>query len=246
MALFDASERSKSAGRRPWGLRPRWLSREDGHRRPTTPVATGADGAADTGIYLFGMVRGAAHRGAPLRDFGGEFLWIRHRGLVALAQRAPFDLPPLERPDVLAHQRVVERVMRRGTILPAPPGVVFSGQRPLLRFLADQYLALEDALAFVDGHWEIRLHVAPSTSDADPDELSHLATHIYAELRRHARAAVPFPREDERLLSAAFLVDRGAWVEFVERAEDLGAAHRGLALDVTGPWPPYDFVRIVF
>ncbi|MGQ0813916.1 MAG: GvpL/GvpF family gas vesicle protein [Gemmatimonadota bacterium] len=46
-------------------------------------------------------------------------------------------------------------------------------------------------------------------------------------------------------MSAAFLVDRASWVEFIERIEDFGAHHRRFTFDVTGPWPAYDFVRIV-
>jgi hypothetical protein len=44
-------------------------------------------------------------------------------------------------------------------------------------------------------------------------------------------------------MTAAFLVGRASWIEFVERADDLGTAHPNLTFDVTGPWPPYDFVR---
>jgi hypothetical protein len=69
---------------------------------------------------------------------------------------------------------------------------------------------------------------------------------LYAELRRLARAAVPFPREGrDRLLGAAFLVERGRWISFIERAEELGSLRPALALDLTGPWPPYDFVKLV-
>ena len=78
------------------------------------------------------------------------------------------------------------------------------------------------------------------------EDLARLAADAYAELRRHARAAVPFSPDRAHLLSAAFLVERAGWIEFVEKAEELGAAHAGLAVDVTGPWPPYDFVRLVF
>ncbi|MGH7446746.1 MAG: GvpL/GvpF family gas vesicle protein [Longimicrobiales bacterium] len=45
-------------------------------------------------------------------------------------------------------------------------------------------------------------------------------------------------------MSAAFLVERTSWIDFVDRAEDLGASHGEIAFDITGPWPPYDFVRI--
>ncbi|HEX7117547.1 MAG TPA: GvpL/GvpF family gas vesicle protein [Longimicrobiales bacterium] len=213
---------------------------------------TGGSGAPEdadggSGFYLFGVVRGVGRRGAQLvRGLGPEFLRVPYRDLTALARHAAFHVPPLERADLVAHQRAVEHVMRRGTILPAPPGVVFRGRRPLLRFLEDQYLALEEGLSFLEGHWELRLHIGPAEPDTEDDELERLATQTYAELRRFARAAVPFARTESLLLSAAFLVERAGWIEFVERAEDLGAAHAGLALDVTGPWPPYDFVRLVF
>jgi hypothetical protein len=55
---------------------------------------------------------------------------------------------------------------------------------------------------------------------------------------------VPFATAGTRLLSAAFLVERTAWIEFVDRAEDLASAHGEITFDITGPWPPYDFVRI--
>ena len=50
-------------------------------------------------------------------------------------------------PDALQeHQRAVESAMRRGTILPAPFGLVFHGRRPLIRMLQEQYLVLDEAL----------------------------------------------------------------------------------------------------
>jgi hypothetical protein len=67
---------------------------------------------------------------------------------------------------------------------------------------------------------------------------------MYAELRRVARAAVPFPREAPRVLSAAFLVERGASDAFRDRVDQLSALNSALELDLTGPWPPYDFVTM--
>src|SRR5690606_36884213 len=135
--------------------------------------------------------------------------------------------------------------MRRSTILPVPYGIVFGGRRQLIRVLQEQYLILDEGLSFVDGHWELRLHVTPSAPAEPPEELSDLAMECYSELRRHARAAVTLQREGRRLLTAAFLVDRSTWIEFVERADDLGTTHTDLAFDVTGPWVPYDFVRTI-
>lgn len=193
------------------------------------------------GYYLFGVMRARGGRGGE----GEDILRVRYRDLCALVRSVPYELPPLDRARILEHQRTVEVWMRRGTILPAPYGVVFRGRRPLVRFLEDQYLVLDEALVFLEDHWEFRLHVSLASALEPTPELQEMATHLYSELRRFARAAVPFPRTERRLLSAAFLVERTAWIEFVERVEGVSAAHPELGVDVTGPWPPYDFVKMV-
>lgn len=170
---------------------------------------------------------------------------VGYRDIVAVTHPAPFALPPLRAALVQEHQRTVERIMRRATILPAPYGIVFEGRRAVQAFLEDQYLALDEGLSLIHGHWEMRLHVMHGGAGEPDADGGDLAMQIYADLRRHARAAIPFPREPGRLLSTAFLVPRVSWIDFVERAESHGAAAEGLVVDVTGPWPPYDFVRIV-
>ncbi|HSJ25905.1 MAG TPA: GvpL/GvpF family gas vesicle protein, partial [Longimicrobiales bacterium] len=108
----------------------------------------------------------------------------------------------------------------------------------------DQYLVLDEGLALLDGHWELRLHIVAGTGPEPDLELSDVAMSLYSELRRSARAAVPFPADGRRLMSAAFLVERAHWLEFMDRAEELDGAHPEVTFDITGPWPAYDFVRI--
>jgi hypothetical protein len=195
--------------------------------------------------YLFGVIRGRSlrgNRGLPAEL--GDLQRVRYRDLEAVVRPSAYELPSAEPEGVNAHQKVVEAVMRRATVLPAPFGMVFRGRRALVHFLEDQYIVLDEALAFVDGHWELRLHLTPSAAGEPSAALSDLAMHVYTELRRFARAAIPFPREERRLLTAAFLVDRSSWIEFVERSDDLATTNPDLAFDVTGPWPPYDFVRM--
>ncbi len=200
---------------------------------------------AGVGYYFYGALRSGSWRRinivTPELD---ELLRIRYRDLEALVRTVPFTLPVLDDDRLKEHQRVIEASMRRGSILPAPYGVVFRGRRPLLRFLQDQYIVLDEGIAFLEGHWELRLHLSATDQEPDP-ELGELATHVYSELRRLARAALPFPRYEGRLFGAAFLVERDSWIRFVEKADDLISAHPELAFDITGPWPPYDFVRIV-
>ena len=197
------------------------------------------------GLYLVGVQRAKSWRGRQGAVGDDALVHVRYRDLEALVRNVIFELPELDPDAVQNHQRAVESAMRRGSIVPAPFGLVFHGRRPLIRMLQDQYLMLDEALSFLEGQCEVRLHLTPADGGEPDDELLHAATQVYSDLRRSARAAVPFPREGRRLLGAAFLVEKTSWVEFIQRAEDLTAAQGDLAIDITGPWPPYDFVRFV-
>jgi hypothetical protein len=196
-------------------------------------------------LYLYGVLRVRAFR-APLRESGATGTTrVRYRELEAIVRAAPFAQVNYDEETLRMHQRVVEDTMRRTTVLPFPPGVVFRDRRELIRTLEDQYLVMDEALSFLEGHWEVRVHMGVRGDDEASPELRDLAAHVYAELRRMAHAAQPLAPRERRLLSAAFLVPRGVWVEFVERGEDLAATDPRLSLDITGPWPAYDFVRLV-
>lgn len=193
------------------------------------------------GFYLYGVTRAGGRRqrqgAAGARKFGR----VRFRDLEAVVDPVPFDLPELGAAELAEHERAVSGLACRGTILPAPPGVIFAGRRALVRFLDDQYVALVEGLTLLEGHWEFRLHLSRAGKSSGAGD----AARLYGELRGLARAAVTFPRREDRLLSAAFLVERPRWIEFVERAEEIGASRPELQLDLTGPWPPYDFVKLV-
>lgn len=198
--------------------------------------------AVGTGLHLYGIVRARGWRGRRRTDdLDGNN--VRYRDIAAFVRPAPFAEPATDDVAIRAHQREVERIMHRTTILPAPYGIIFRDREAVAAFLEDQYLSLDEGLNYVDGHWEVRLHIGPAKGEVEAG-MGDRAAAVYAELRRDARAAVPFPREMDRLLSAAFLVPRSSWIDFIERAESLGAARPELSVDVTGPWPPYDFVRI--
>lgn len=191
------------------------------------------------GLYLYAVTRSRSRRGR--QDADASLNRVRYRELEALVRPVPYALPELDPANVEEHQRIVDAVMRRATILPAPFGLVFQGRRAVLRFLEDQYMVLDEGLAFLEGHWELRLHIMGAS---DGEQLQALASELYSELRRFARAAIPLPVDEGRLLSAAFLVERSGWIRFVEQSEDLDQAHPELVFDVTGPWPPYDFVTV--
>jgi hypothetical protein len=67
-------------------------------------------------------------------------------------------------------------------------------------------------------------------------------------LRRQAVAGLPLRTDDQtgRVLSSAFLVEREGWKDFAGAVRRVAADHSGFRVELTGPWPPYDFVRIEF
>jgi hypothetical protein len=48
------------------------------------------------------------------------------------------------------------------------------------------------------------------------------------------------------VLSAAYLVERELWEEFSDAVQDEREKHPAVSMDLSGPWPPYDFVRLQF
>lgn len=216
---------------------------------PEDRAASQEPEAAEQGLLLHGVVRVRGHERAlaKLAGTSGSEL-VEHRGLAALVQVVPYCLPEWERELIQNHSGIIERAMRRMTIVPAPYGIVFRGHEQVKEFLDDQNVALDEALAFLDGAFEMRLHITSSGRRPDVSEFEQAdqAAIFYTALRRRSRAAFTLPPTGRRVLSAAFLVNRADWVSFVEYADELDADHPEYRLDLTGPWPPYDFVRIAF
>lgn len=210
------------------------------------PPADGNDSAPGDGYYFYGVVRvGAGWEVLRRRpDSEREVVRLRHRDLEAVVRRAPLEPPAPELEAVRAHQRVIDHTMRQGTILPAPFGVIFRSRDRILQFLEHQYGPLDEGLSLVDGHWEHRLHVLSNAPGKPKERHAELASEAYSHLRRYTRSAITFPPKGSRIFSAAFLVEKDKWVEFFERVEELSSGYPELELDLTGPWPPYDFVRM--
>ncbi|HEX2189126.1 MAG TPA: GvpL/GvpF family gas vesicle protein [Longimicrobiaceae bacterium] len=214
----------------------------DRRSAPRVPPDPGA-----RGLRLLGVAHGDRRRGAlwdPPAAARYEAQVVRWRDLAALVYPALLRVPELTQDDVLAHHRRLDAMLQRETVLPVPCGVGFETERDVVRFLREQHDGLVEALAYVEGRWEFRLHVVPAAPELPEALAADLATHVYAELRKIAHAALPFPRAESGAFTSAFLVDRAATRPFLDRVDEQGRANPDLSLDATGPWPPYDFVRV--
>jgi hypothetical protein len=153
---------------------------------------------------------------------------------------------------IRAHRGVIDAMFASRTLVPAPPGVTFRTAQALQRWMELHYVALSDALEYVDDRAGARVHVvradgSPAPADAGTD-LAAAAADCMRLLRRQAVAGLPLRTEHLTgiVLSSAFLIERETWNDFAGAVRRLSADHPGFRLELTGPWPPYDFVRIEF
>jgi gas vesicle protein GvpL/GvpF len=153
---------------------------------------------------------------------------------------------------IVNHRRIVDGSFQHGAVLPAPVGVVFRAPEVLTRWMELHYVSLTAALEYVEDRSVARVHVdrADGKSDeAEPEsDLAAQATEALRALRRRAVAAIPLRTDHKTSLpiGAAFLVERDNWKDFVAAVAEQQDAHHLLLFTVTGPWAPYDFVRMVF
>jgi hypothetical protein len=198
------------------------------------------------GLRLYGVATLPHTDDRPLVD---STSLVALRDIGAIVRPSSYTIPPLDDHEMLECERVVEEVFRAHTILPAPCGTVFKSEDHVRRWLELNYVSLVEGIHFVDGRCEIRVHaieVPSDGSDAEQTDSVALATEAFRTLRKFAVAALPLRPEEGRLMSTAFLVERAEHSDFEHRVKEQGRRASGLRFHLTGPWPPYDFVRLDF
>ena len=182
---------------------------------------------------------------------------VAFRDITAVVQDVAFVRSQLAPADLALHRGVVDALFLERPVVPAPPGLVFPARDGLARWLELHYVVLSDALAFLDGRGEARVHVerVPVTPahgvpavDALAPDVSAAAGEAFRTLRKHAAASIVMrPPEDRPATAvASFLVERDHWAQFEAAVAEQGRQDPELRYQVTGPWPPYDFVRMQF
>jgi hypothetical protein len=220
-------------------------------KRPRAPQA----------YRLFGLTAAGTNRELP-RLSAGRMERFDDLAVVIAEQPNGNGAPA---PDVDRHRAVVAEVFAHCAILPAPPGTVFRSIGVLRRWVALHHTALLGGLAYIEGRVEGRVHVrrsgtaAPGRGGAggpaiaphqDGASLETAATAIFHELGQEETAWVVTPAalagRDGGEASASFLVDRARWRAFADAVAAEQHRDPGLEVRLTGPWPPYDFVRLQF
>ena len=154
--------------------------------------------------------------------------------------------------EVARHRGIVDAVFQRAPVVPAPVGVIFRGADVLKRWMELHYVSLSGALEFVEDRVAARVHISRADAKAGDEEagadLAASATEAFRALRRNAVASLPLRLEKVTglVLSASFLIERDLWKDFLRALQEQHEAHHKLRFEITGPWAPYDFVRMQF
>jgi hypothetical protein len=181
---------------------------------------------------------------------------VAFRDLGALVTDTSYVAPSPSAQHIADYRRVVEGAFARQTIVPAPFGSVFRGRDSLMRWLELHYFTLIEAVTFVADRAMARVSVSygdePENTTAmaiDADLLDTAADESFRLLRRHAVASIVMSNHAGNVGPAArasFLVERERWDLFNDVVKEEQKRLREMHVDCTGPWPPYDFVRMQF
>jgi hypothetical protein len=224
------------------------------------PTPARGVGNRPTGLRLFGVAAlDGARAGLHPAPLAPTTELVVFRELGAVVAPAPFGTDALGAEELDQHRAVVEHVFAHRPIVPAPPGAVFRTRDALAGWLELHYFTLAEALNFVDARAVARVTIRHAPTEGTPlpaglGALADLASDAADVLRtlRTLAVALVVVREGEGeesgggapAIHASFLVERTRWGAFVESVARDGERRRDLRLACTGPWPPYDFVRM--
>ncbi len=208
-------------------------------------------------LRLFGV---AAVESSSVASLARGTSIVPFRMLGAVVGPSRYSRVNLDEKEMNEYTRVLEEVQSNAAVLPAPPGTVFRTRESLVRWLELHYFTLTQAMGVVEGHAEARVLITKSgtadAADATADEikektkqLASVASDSMRVLRGQAAATISLPVSDQDtsvVAHASFLVDTERWGLFTELVAKEDQRHTDLDFRVSGPWPPYDFVRMEF
>jgi hypothetical protein len=209
------------------------------------------------GLQLYGVAAFDSGHQPPLAE--GTTL-VQFRALAGVVSPAKYHRVTIDEALTGEYARVLEEVQTSTAVLPAPPGTVFKSKDNLARWLELHYFTLTQALGSIEGHGQARLTITKTpgvdAADATIGELKESSKQLLATatqsmrvLRGQAAATVslPVPEDDAHIVAhASFLVDLENWAAFADLVRSEDKRQTSLDFHLSGPWPPYDFVRMQF
>lgn len=209
------------------------------------------------GLRLYGV---AAFDSALHQPLAEGTTSVQFRSIAGIVSPAKYSRVTVDDGELREYTRILEEVHANTAILPAPPGTVFRSRDNLARWLELHYFTLTQAIGSIEGHAQARLKITKSAgvdaANATAVEIRESSKQLLATasqsmrvLRGQAAATVslPIPDDDTTIVAqASFLVDLERWSVFSDLVQKEDTRHTSLDFHLSGPWPPYDFVRMQF
>ena len=202
-------------------------------------------------LRLYGV---AAVEAGPVTSLAEGTTLVHYRALAAIVEPSAYASVNLDNGEMTKYLQVMDEAYGHVAVLPAPPGTVFQSQATLARWLELHYFTLTEALSVVEGHSAARVSISTrgkQEAGVAGKSFAALAAESLRTLRSQAAATVTLPKaegdeEDAVVARASFLIDSQRWQVFQETVTKEAQRQPALDFRVTGPWPPYDFVRMQF
>jgi hypothetical protein len=197
-------------------------------------------------LNLFGVTVNDGHTAHVHVD---NIQTITVRDLAAICGTTEYHELTIDDAAIEHHRDVISAYAIRGPVLPAPTGVVFRSPEAVHSWLELHSGALSEALSFVENRVAGRVHIShantPQAQTAGVD-IDGVAAESLRALRAAAVATLPLraDRSSGVVMTAAFLVEHDLWEQFKAEVDALAKRSTGVRFELTGPWPPYDFVQM--
>ena len=211
-------------------------------------------------LYVYAIGRRGGHRDADLRGLADAPVETIPVGdlevIVSRCERASIK-PTAE--TLVRHDAVCTALMAEGVIAPARFGTAFADVESVRGGIDGRQAELRAILGRLEGHVELGVRVVRSGGANGVQLAESGSDYLQARVEERRTGLAAAAEVDERLnalaadchsrvletpallLSASYLVERGAVEAFRDAVEQLDRMHSDLDLVCTGPWPPYSF-----
>lgn len=153
---------------------------------------------SDEGTYLYAIIPTDHERNFGPVGIGGrgdEVETIAYQDLSAVVSNSPLAKHVISKENLLAHERVVERVMQEYTVLPVRFCTVAANPEEIRRLLEQRYLELKHLLRDMDGKAELgvkafwrRMEIIFREIVDEHEEIKRLKAEVAGKPSRHAHA----------------------------------------------------------
>lgn len=176
-----------------------------------------------------------------------EVYTIPYKDISAVVSDSPIIEYQSTEENMKSHSEVINAVMKEHSVIPMAFGMVFKDKEVLLSVLEKSYDVIKKTLALLDNKVELGIKIILNKELMellDDDKRNQFASYVYESLKGKAVESVNGNLFSDRLLlNASFLVEKNKIEEFSKEIDKMGKMLTP-KIQYTGPWPPYNFVKI--